>query len=123
VGDVLPGKVVRMTDFGLFVELRDGVEGLVHVSELADDRVDKPSDRFKVGDEVVVKIVKLNPEEKKIGLSIREAMNDDVRREVREVSSRSGGTGSATLGDFLPEELRGRGPASGSEGGGTDEGA
>jgi small subunit ribosomal protein S1 len=107
IGDVLVGKVVRMTDFGLFVELRDGVEGLVHVSELAEERVDRPSDRFNVGDEVMVKIVKLLPEEKKIGLSIKEAIAEGARRDG---GSYSGGpAGAASLGDFMSDELRSRG--------------
>jgi small subunit ribosomal protein S1 len=113
VGDVLVGKVVRMTDFGLFVELSGGVEGLVHVSELADERVERPSDRFNVNDEVMVKIVKMVPEEKKIGLSIREAVADESRREAREHVTRSGGSSSnVSLGDFMSAELRGlaRGP-------------
>jgi small subunit ribosomal protein S1 len=109
VGDVLTGKVVRMTDFGLFVELREGIEGLVHVSELAEERVEKPSDRFAVGDEVVVKIVKVQSDEKKIGLSIREAIADDARREANQYASTvsgSDGRASASLGDFMSEELR-----------------
>ncbi len=111
VGDILVGKVVRMTDFGLFVELRDGVEGLVHVSELADERVDKPSDRFSVGDEVMAKIVKLNAEEKKIGLSIREAVADGGgRRESGPMSSSaSAPAGAASLGDFMSASLRSKG--------------
>ncbi|MEM7246928.1 MAG: 30S ribosomal protein S1 [Acidobacteriota bacterium] len=106
VGDVLAGKVVRMTDFGLFVELKDGIEGLVHVSEIAEERVEKPSDRFNVGDEVMVKIVKLNAEEKKIGLSIREAIAADAQREASEYASRTSGSASASLGDFMSADLR-----------------
>jgi small subunit ribosomal protein S1 len=123
VGDVLLGKVVRMTDFGLFVELKDGVEGLVHVSELADERIDKPSDRFKVADEVMVKIVKLIADEKKIGLSIREAVAEGGRRDMPAgyVSQAAPeGRGGASLGDFMGDfKSRMSRPEGGEEGGET----
>ncbi len=76
VGDILEGKIVRLTDFGAFVELTEGVEGLVHVSEMAHERVEKPSDRFQVGQSVRVKILRTDPEERKIGLSIRAALDE-----------------------------------------------
>ena len=68
--DVL-GKVIRTTDFGAFVELEDGVEGLLHVSELSHERVNKPEDVVQVGQEVTLRVIKLDPEERKIGLSLR----------------------------------------------------
>jgi ribosomal protein S1 len=112
-----------MTDFGLFVELRDGVEGLVHVSELAEERVEKPSDRFSVGDEVMVKIVKLLPEEKKIGLSIKDAVAEDISREdLRQAGSiRPSAAGGASLGDFMGADLRSRATGSKPEGEGQSE--
>jgi small subunit ribosomal protein S1 len=71
VGMDVKGKVVRTTDFGAFVELEDGVEGLLHVSELSQDRVNKPEDVVQVGQELTLKVIKLDPEERKIGLSLR----------------------------------------------------
>ncbi len=71
VGMDVKGKVVRTTDFGAFVELEDGVEGLLHVSELSHDRVNKPEDVVQVGQELILKVIKLDPEERKIGLSLR----------------------------------------------------
>ncbi len=71
VGIDVKGKVVRTTDFGAFVELEDGVEGLLHVSELSQDRVNKPEDVVQVGQELTLKVIKLDPEERKIGLSLR----------------------------------------------------
>jgi small subunit ribosomal protein S1 len=71
VGMDVHGKVVRTTDFGAFVELEDGVEGLLHVSELSHDRVNKPEDVVQVGQELTLKVIKLDPEERKIGLSLR----------------------------------------------------
>ena len=70
VNDIVQGKVVRVTNFGAFVELHEGIEGLVHVSELDEKRVDKPEEHFKVGDSYPMKIIKIS-EGEKIGLSIR----------------------------------------------------
>ena len=71
VGDVITGKVVNLLDFGAFVEVSEGVEGLIHVSEISWDHVEKPSDELNVGDEVEVKILSIDPEEEKIGISIK----------------------------------------------------
>ena len=72
VGDVVKGKVVNLLDFGAFVEVADGVEGLVHVSEISWDHVEKPSDELNVGDEIEVKIISIDKEEEKVGLSIKQ---------------------------------------------------
>ena len=71
VGNVVEGKVARMTDFGAFVELAPGVDALLHVSQISKAHVDKPSDVLKVGEEVTAKIVDLNEAEKKISLSMK----------------------------------------------------
>jgi small subunit ribosomal protein S1 len=121
IGDVIKGKVLRTAQFGAFVEIADGVEGLCHVSEAVDDR-GKPVE-LNVGDEHEFKIVKMNQEEKKVGLSIRAVGEEASRAEVelyKEASARDhsgsnkgkGGKGgqsqsssssssSTTLGDLL----------------------
>jgi small subunit ribosomal protein S1 len=71
VGMDVQGKVIRTTDFGAFVELEDGVEGLLHVSELSYERVNKPEDVVQVGQDLLLKVIKLDAEERKIGLSLR----------------------------------------------------
>ncbi len=71
VGMDVQGKVSRTTDFGAFVELEDGVEGLLHVSELSHERVNRPEDVVQVGQELTLKVIKLDPDERKIGLSLR----------------------------------------------------
>ena len=81
VGDVVKGKVVNLLDFGAFVEVADGVEGLVHVSEISWDHVDKPSDRLTLEDEIEVKIISLDQEEEKIGLSIKQLEEAPERTE------------------------------------------
>lgn len=82
VGDVITGKVVNLLDFGAFVEVSEGVEGLIHVSEISWDHVEKPSDELNIGDEVEVKILSIDPEEEKIGLSIK-ALKEAPERSER----------------------------------------
>lgn len=71
VGNVVSGKVARMTDFGAFVELAPGVDALLHVSQISHDHVEKPSDILKIGQDVEAKIVDFNEAEKKISLSMK----------------------------------------------------
>ena len=71
VGNVVTGKVARMTSFGAFVELEPGVDALLHVSQISNERVEKPEDVYKIGDEVTAKVVDFKQEEKKISLSVK----------------------------------------------------
>lgn len=70
-GDTVKGKVVNLVDFGAFVRLEEGVEGLVHVSEISHNHVEKPSDELEIDQEIEVKILSVHPEEKRIALSIK----------------------------------------------------
>jgi small subunit ribosomal protein S1 len=81
VGDVVEGKVVRLTNFGAFVELAEGIEGLIHVSEFDDSHHAGKDEKLelKVGESYQMKIIKLSPQERKIGLSIRALKNDEFR--------------------------------------------
>jgi len=72
-GDLVKGKVTKLTNFGVFVELEPGLEGLLHISELADHKVDSPEEVVKVGDEIEVKILRVDRGERKIGLSRKKA--------------------------------------------------
>jgi small subunit ribosomal protein S1 len=71
--DVVKGKVTKLTNFGVFVELEPGLEGLLHISELADHKVDSPEEVVKVGDEIEVKVLRVDRGERKIGLSRKKA--------------------------------------------------
>ncbi|SEW28612.1 30S ribosomal protein S1 [[Clostridium] fimetarium] len=82
VGNIVTGKVARMTDFGAFIELEPGVDALLHVSQIAKEHIDKPSDILKVGQEVEIKVVDLNVEDKKISLSIKALLTDDEVNEA-----------------------------------------
>ena len=76
VGNVVTGKVARMTDFGAFVELAPGVDALLHVSQISKNHVDKPSDVLSIGQEITAKVVDLNEAEKKISLSMKALESD-----------------------------------------------
>ncbi|MDE6737680.1 MAG: 30S ribosomal protein S1 [Lachnospiraceae bacterium] len=71
VGNVVTGKVARMTDFGAFIELEAGIDALLHVSQISKEHIEKPSDVLKTGEEVTAKVVDFNEEDKKISLSIK----------------------------------------------------
>ena len=77
VGNVVKGKVARMTDFGAFVELAPGVDALLHVSQISKDHVEKPSDVLKIGQEVEAKVVEFNEDDKKISLSMKALLDSE----------------------------------------------
>jgi small subunit ribosomal protein S1 len=99
VGDIVEGRIVRLTNFGAFVELLEGIEGLVHVSELDEKRIEKPEEQFKPGDVFAMKILKINETEKKIGLSIKAVKQDEYQKELESYREQSAGDTSTTLGD------------------------
>ncbi len=84
VGNIVKGKVARMTDFGAFIELEAGIDALLHVSQIAKEHVEKPSDVLKVGQEVEAKIVDFNEDEKKISLSIKAMFAPEKEDEAAE---------------------------------------
>lgn len=81
VGDVLDGKVVQTKEYGAFVELEAGLDGLVHISEIANKRVENVSDELKVGETVKVKIMEIDPEKRRISLSIKAALPEEEAAE------------------------------------------
>ena len=76
-GTILTGRVARMTDFGAFVELAPGVDALLHVSQIAKEHIDKPSDVLSIGQQIEAKIVDFNEEDRKISLSMKALLNMD----------------------------------------------
>ena len=98
-GDLVRGRITRFANFGAFVELAEGLEGLCHVSELSDKRVDKPEDVAKVGDEMEFRILRIEQESKKIGLSARAAAHDEPVVDTKQYSTEAGG-GMASLGEL-----------------------
>ncbi|MCC6996761.1 MAG: S1 RNA-binding domain-containing protein, partial [Deltaproteobacteria bacterium] len=107
VGKVVPVKVLKVLDFGAFVELERGIEGLIHVSEIADERVEDPRERLKPLQEVQAEIITIDPIERKIGLSMKAASRSN---ELAEAQGYKGGQAAgATLGDVMRDKLAGLG--------------
>lgn len=99
-GDVVRGKVTRFTSFGVFVELGEGLEGLCHISELSDERVEKPEDVVQLGQELDFKILRIENDDQKIGLSARAVGKaDEPVVDARQFSSEAKG-GMASLGEL-----------------------
>ncbi len=115
IGDVVPGRIVRLTSFGAFVELTEGVEGLCHVSELDERHIQNPEDHFQAGQELDIKIIKMNLLERKIGLSIRALKEVDDREDAWSYSSEKATT---SIGDIAGDQLKELGK---KRGGGDDE--
>ena len=84
VGNVVTGKVARMTDFGAFIELENGVDALLHVSQISKEHIEKPADVLKVGEEVTAKVVDFNEADKKISLSIKAMLEPEKTEEAAE---------------------------------------
>ena len=104
IGDRVEGNVTNVTDFGVFVELEDGIEGLIHVSELRKDKVENPSDVVKVGDSVSAMVINIDPRERKIGLSVKGLEEKDEKEDFERYMA---GQKSATpsLGRLIQEEM------------------
>ncbi len=98
-GDVIKGKIARFANFGAFVELDENLEGLCHISELSDKRVEKPEDVVQLGQEMDFKILRIDPESKKIGLSARAVGHDEPVVDSKSYSTEAGG-GMASLGEL-----------------------
>jgi small subunit ribosomal protein S1 len=98
-GDVVKGKIARLANFGAFVELDDSLEGLCHISELSDERVDKPEDVVQLGQEMEFKFLRIDSENKKIGLSARAVGKNEPIVDAKVYSSQVG-SGMASLGEL-----------------------
>ena len=106
VGSEITGPITSVTDFGVFVKLEDGIDGLVYSSELAAERIETPSEHFKAGQEVTALVVKVDAKEQKISLSIR-AVNDKAERAaLKEIAAQQSASQTTTLGDLLAEKLQ-----------------
>src|SRR3954470_1674919 len=109
-GMVVKGHVTKIANFGVFVELESGLEGLLHISEIADQKVEKPEDIVKVGQEVDVKILRVDSDERKIGLSLKRAQwaqEEEKREEVRSERSKAKGLKGGLEGGGMGEGLGG----------------
>jgi small subunit ribosomal protein S1 len=103
-GEVVTGKVTNLTDFGAFVELEEGIEGLVHVSEISREKVERPADVLKVGDKISAMVLHIDPNERRIGLSIKGIKEKTEKAEIEKYISNQGST-SPSLGALIQEEM------------------
>ena len=99
-GNVVHGKIARFANFGAFVELNDGLEGLCHISELSEERVEKPEDVVQLGQEMEFKILRIDVDSKKIGLSARAVGKEDEPIVDTKIYSSQAGSGMASLGEL-----------------------
>ena len=105
-GSKVKGQVTSVPDFGVFVRIDEGVEGLIHVSQLSVERIDKPSSLYKVGDAVEAEVINIDVNERKIGLSIRALRKTEERQEMENYLKREKEGGRFSFESLLNDELR-----------------
>ncbi|MEW5865251.1 MAG: bifunctional 4-hydroxy-3-methylbut-2-enyl diphosphate reductase/30S ribosomal protein S1 [Bacillota bacterium] len=105
VGSIVTGKVTKLADFGAFVALAPGIEGLIHISQLADRRVARPEEVVKPGDEVAVKVISVRPRDRRIGLSLKEAQTEGDKQAYKKYADKPDEAGP-TLGDVFGDLLK-----------------
>jgi small subunit ribosomal protein S1 len=105
IGQTIEGKITKTADFGAFVELEEGLEGLIHISELSPDQVDRVADVAKIGESVKVEIISIDARERKIGLSVKAMLKSEERANIEGYGAAK--STSNTLGDVLGAKLKG----------------
>ncbi len=106
VGALIDGVVTNITDFGLFVEVEEGIEGLIHVSEISSKKIKSPSELFKEGVSIQAKVIHVSAEERRLGLSIKQLKEDEEKKKPKEFRTTSGDSGAGqSLGDLLKQKL------------------
>jgi small subunit ribosomal protein S1 len=104
ISSIVSGPITNVTDFGLFVELEEGIEGLVHVSEISKEKIKSPVGQFKPGDKITAKVINISPKDRKIGLSVKKLEEQDERSNYDEYMNTSKAA-TSNLGELLKEEL------------------
>jgi small subunit ribosomal protein S1 len=105
VGKEITGTVTNLTDFGIFVELEEGIEGLVHVSEISKEKIKTPTEKFKIGDVISARVMNINSDERRIGLSIKRLEIEDEQSLLNEYVNNMG-PATSTFGEILRENLQ-----------------
>ncbi len=114
VGCTVKGIVTNITDFGLFVEVEEGIEGLVHVSELSGKKIKSPSELYKEGQEIQAKVIHVSAEERRLGLSIKQIRDEEERKKPKEFRAGPAETGQ-TLGDLFQQKMAEKAEADGGD--------
>ena len=120
MGSVVSGPITNVTDFGLFVELEEGIEGLVHVSEISKDKIKSPVGQFKPGDKISAKVINISPKDRKIGLSVKKVDEHDERSNYDEYLSTSKAA-TSNFGELLKEELEAKAQSSANNSANSDK--
>jgi len=105
-GTEITGTITNVTDFGIFVELEEGIEGLVHVSEISKEKVKTPVGKFNVGEPITARVMTINSDERRIGLSIKRLEMDREQSILSDYVSSMGQTPTTTFGELLRENLQ-----------------
>ena len=106
-GQKVKGTITKLTNFGVFVELEPGLEGLLHISELSDDKIESPEEVVKVGDEVDVKVLRVDTKDRKVGLSMRNVDDPTVPDDIPEMPDLEDDGGGDRAGKEPKRDLRG----------------
>jgi len=104
LGSVISGPITNVTDFGLFVELEEGIEGLVHVSEISKEKIKSPVGQYKTAERITAKVINISPKDRKIGLSIKKVEEQEERSNYDDYMN-SAKAATSNLGELLKEEL------------------
>ncbi len=121
LGGEVTGEVTNVVDFGAFVKLEEGIEGLVYSSELSAEPVDKPGDAVATGQQVTAIVTKVDPVDQKISLSIKAVSDREQREALKKLASQQSATQTTTFGDLLKDKLAAQGGEGEGEGEAGDE--
>ncbi|UCG08504.1 MAG: 30S ribosomal protein S1 [Desulfobacterales bacterium] len=105
VGKEITGTITNLTDFGIFVELEEGIEGLIHVSEISKEKIKTPVGKYNVGEVITAKVMNINSDERRIGLSIKRLEIEDEQNLLSEYVNNMG-PATSTFGEILRENLQ-----------------
>ena len=106
IGTTVNGKVTNVTEFGIFVEIEEGIEGLIHVSEISKEKVETPVGMYNVGDTLSAKVINVSAKDRKIGLSIKALTEEPEGASYAEYKQKQTKTGPSTFGDLMKEGMK-----------------
>ncbi|MBT8762814.1 S1 RNA-binding domain-containing protein [Desulfohalobiaceae bacterium Ax17] len=105
VGTAVVGKITNITDFGLFVEVEEGIEGLVHVSEMSRKKIKNPKEVFQEGQDIQAKVIHVSADERRLGLSIKQFQEEEEKKRAQDFKNKSGSAAGSNLGELIRQKL------------------
>jgi len=106
VGTRIHGTITSVTDFGVFVEIEEGIEGLIHVSQLSTERIERPQDEFRAGQPIEAEVTSIETGDRKIALSVKALRRSEERREIESYMEKEREGGRFSFEDILKSDLR-----------------